>query len=122
MAALRYVILRHDGVPEPHFDLMFETAEGSALATWRSPSWPPTGEQQVEKLPDHRRDYLDYEGPVSNDRGRVARVESGTYEPMPQYEPLATVFQLCCNVGRVRVLLLRRIGSAWSVTLLTGRE
>ena len=33
MPPLRYVILWHDGVAEPHFDLMFETLPGSALAT-----------------------------------------------------------------------------------------
>ena len=43
MPPLRYVILWHDGVAEPHFDLMFETLPGSALATWRSPRWPVEG-------------------------------------------------------------------------------
>jgi hypothetical protein len=119
---LRYVILRHDGVPEPHFDLMFETAEGSALATWRSPLWPPVSEQRVEKLPDHRREYLDYEGPVSNDRGRVARVECGTYETFPQDEPLAIAFRLRGHVEHERVVLLRGNGGVWSAILLTGPE
>ncbi len=31
-------------------------------------------------LPDHRREYLDYEGPVSGDRGRVWRWDSGVYQ------------------------------------------
>ena len=73
----RYVILRHDGIDHPHFDLMFETAPGSQLATWRSDVWPITRPTPVERLPDHRAAYLDYEGPVSNNRGRVSRVESG---------------------------------------------
>src|SRR5438270_849624 len=38
--ALRYVVLRHDGIDDPHFDLTFETSSGPALATWRSPQWP----------------------------------------------------------------------------------
>ena len=38
--SLRYVVLRQDGINEPHFDLMIETAPGSHLATWRSPVWP----------------------------------------------------------------------------------
>jgi hypothetical protein len=28
---------------------------------------------------DHRLAYLDYEGPVSNDRGTVTRVDAGTF-------------------------------------------
>jgi hypothetical protein len=77
--ALRYAILHHAGIPEPHFDLMFETAPGSPLATWRSPTWPPTSGAQLIRLDDHRRAYLDYEGPVSNDRGHVTRTAAGTY-------------------------------------------
>ncbi len=75
----RYVILHHTGVAEPHFDLMFEIEAGGALKTYRSMVWPIIEPTPVFSLPDHRREYLDYEGPVSNNRGRVARVESGTY-------------------------------------------
>ena len=32
---LRYVVLRHEGVPEPHFDVMWEAARGSPLVTIR---------------------------------------------------------------------------------------
>lgn len=75
--ALQYVVLRHEGVVEPHFDLMFETAPGSRLATWRSPAWSLGPETPVTPLPDHRADYLTYEGPVSGNRGRVRRVAAG---------------------------------------------
>jgi hypothetical protein len=78
MPPLRYVILWHDGVAEPHFDLMFETLPGSALATWRSPRWPVEGPTVVTRLKDHRRAYLDYEGELSDRRGRVERVAAGT--------------------------------------------
>ena len=77
--ALQYVVLRHDGIPDPHFDLMFETADGSVLATWRSPSWPPRADTPLTPLPDHRSEYLTYEGPVSGGRGSVRRVASGGY-------------------------------------------
>lgn len=76
-AALRYVVLRHEGIPDPHFDLMFETSPGSKLATWRSPAWPITPETPLIPLPDHRRDYLTYEGAVSQGRGSVRRVAQG---------------------------------------------
>ena len=74
---LRYVVLRHDGIAEPHFDLMFETSPGSELATWRSPIWPLTEATRLEELGDHRRAYLDYEGAVSGGRGNVRRVAEG---------------------------------------------
>jgi hypothetical protein len=75
---LRYAILHHTGVPAPHYDLMFELTPGGRLATWRSPDWPAQSGTLVERLADHRRDYLDYEGPVTNNRGHVTRVLGGT--------------------------------------------
>jgi len=77
---LRYVVLRHEGIPDPHFDLMFETSPGSALATWRVAVWPITEiHTDAVALPDHRREYLDYEGPVSNNRGTVRRIAAGSH-------------------------------------------
>ena len=78
--SLRYVILRHDGVPEPHFDVMVETVADGPLMTWRSSEWPIATEANLTKLGEHRREYLEYEGPVSNDRGFVKRVEAGQCE------------------------------------------
>src|SRR5690242_13960616 len=66
MSPLRYAILRHHGIPDPHFDLMFELTPGARLATWRSPVWPITLQVTVTQLPDHRPLYLTYEGPVSD--------------------------------------------------------
>ena len=77
--ALRYVILRHEGIPDPHFDLMFEQVASRGLGTLRSPVWPIESLTQLVHLGDHRREYLDYEGPVSGNRGWVRRVESGTH-------------------------------------------
>ena len=74
---LRYVVLRHDGVADPHYDLMFETSPGSSLATWRSGEWPPRPGTPLIHLNDHRAAYLSYEGKVSGDRGFVRRVYSG---------------------------------------------
>ena len=77
--SLRYVVLRHEEIEEPHFDLMFETKPGSPLVTWRSEKWPIEREVGVEKLGDHRREYLEYEGAVSGGRGVVRRITSGVY-------------------------------------------
>src|SRR5688572_27130291 len=79
MPPLRYVVLHHTGVAEPHYDLMLETAPGSALATFRLPVWPISKPGVVHPLGDHRREYLEYEGPVNGGRGEVRRVAAGTY-------------------------------------------
>lgn len=73
----RYVVLLHKGIPEPHFDLMFEWRSGSDLVTLRLNEWPITPRTLQERLPDHRRLYLDYEGPISGGRGEVRRITSG---------------------------------------------
>ena len=80
MTTLRYVILHHEGIDEPHFDLMFEVDPSGPLVTFRSPVWPIVQGVQLTRLADHRREYLDYEGPVSGNRGTVRRVATGTYE------------------------------------------
>lgn len=73
----RFVILFHDGIAAPHFDLMIELEPGKKLATWRCPVWPIARPTPVLRLPDHRADYLTYEGPISNNRGHVKRLSSG---------------------------------------------
>ena len=74
----RFVILEHDH-PTLHWDLMLE-ADG-VLKTWRL-ARPPLREHAsiaATKLADHRLAYLDYEGPVSGDRGTVTRWDRGVY-------------------------------------------
>jgi hypothetical protein len=39
----------------------------------------PAVEIEARQLPDHRLAYLDYEGPVSGDRGAVTRWDAGEY-------------------------------------------
>ena len=79
---MRYAVLRHD-TPDGgfHFDLLFE--RGDTLKSWRyfGPAWPPERSPvDIEAHTDHRKLYLDYEGPVSGDRGTVTRAEGGPYE------------------------------------------
>ncbi len=78
--ALRYAVLWHHDVDEPHYDLMFETLPRSDLATWRSVVWPIEAPTEVIRLKDHRRFYLEYEGELTDRRGRVDRVAGGTCE------------------------------------------
>jgi len=76
----RFVILQHDW-PQLHWDLMLEN--GANLRTWRLPELPqPHHPIPLVALPPHRSIYLDYEGPVSGNRGSVVRVLSGTYRTL----------------------------------------
>lgn len=77
MQSLRYVVLHHAEISEPHFDLMFETLPGSMLATWRSETWPIEQPTRLTRLRDHRRLYLDYEGQLTDQRGAVYRIAEG---------------------------------------------
>ncbi len=79
----RFVILEHTGSadykPGVHWDLMLEAANG--LRTWELDVPPREGSAaRATELGMHRLDYLDYEGPVSGNRGSVRRWDRGTYE------------------------------------------
>ena len=83
MATRRFVVLRHEpgeaGPRELHWDLMFEF--GDSLRTWSLNREPQLGEEIVaDELPCHRSEYLDYEGPVSQGRGTVNRLDRGSFE------------------------------------------
>ena len=74
----RFVLLAHD-FPTPHWDLMLES--DGVLRTWRLHSIPESGKPvPAEAIGNHRLAYLDYEGPVSGNRGSVARVDGGELE------------------------------------------
>jgi hypothetical protein len=74
---VRWVVLHHTGVAEPHFDLMYEENPDGLLTTWRVPEWPVRQYVLCTELGVHRHDYLEYEGRVSQDRGEVHRVAAG---------------------------------------------
>jgi hypothetical protein len=73
----RFVLLLHDH-PHVHWDLMLQA--GDVLWTWRLAA-PPDRRERVEatRIGDHRVHYLDYEGPVSGNRGQVRREDHGHY-------------------------------------------
>ena len=77
---LRYVILWHHDIDEPHYDMMFESAPGSDLATWRSLVWPIEPQTPVIRLRNHRRVFLDYQGQLTGQRGSVQRIATGEFQ------------------------------------------
>ena len=118
----RFALLRHDGHGPTHFDLLLE--QGAALTTWQFDASPadlvPGQALRGVRLPDHRRLYLDYEGPISNGRGQVTRVDRGVgelREPQPDFLELALRGQRL----RGRYLLERdAAGNGWKLSLASA--
>ena len=72
-----FAILEHDH-PLLHWDLMLEA--GEVLWTWRLAAPPQGGVAgEATRIGDHRPLYLDYEGPVRGNRGRVVGWDRGAY-------------------------------------------
>jgi len=118
----RFVILLHETPPgssrASHYDLMLE--QGDALWTWACESLPEHGKAvTAERLPDHRLAYLDYEGPVSDDRGSVRRVASGSFDRLAATDGQVRV-QLTGDAFRGELLLTRDSAATnrWSASLL----
>ncbi len=97
----RFVILRHEtavagteaaeGIATPcHWDFMME-AEG-ALWTWALSQDPREYSiSGARRLPDHREVYLEYEGPLTDHRGTVWRVDWGRYTWLTRQDALVVV-------------------------------
>jgi hypothetical protein len=108
----RYVVLYHepgDASERPaHWDLMLEY--GNVLRTWAIETTPNLDETlHLQALPDHRLEYLEYEGPVSGNRGLVTRIMSGTYETVDDHWPTRWVVKLSEETDTL-LLHLERIG------------
>ncbi len=98
-----------------HFDLMIEN--GPTLATWKMDT--PPEDAQAEGIPcariaEHRRRYLEYEGPISGDRGLVARHDVSTCRALQRSD---ATWRLAFNGSRLGgIFLLERAGdqgAAW---------
>jgi hypothetical protein len=121
----RFVILRHEmppGDPRPtHFDVMFET--GDSLRTWACEQLPDprTLTIMADRLADHRLAYLDYEGPVSGNRGSVARIDAGQYESIAETTERIEV-RLAGELLRGTLVLRRESPDTqrWSVVFASG--
>jgi len=117
----RFVILIHSGLGAEHYDLMLEQAE--LLATWQlsgSPGELARGQGiAARRIGDHRAAYLEYEGPVSRNRGTVKQLDKGTYELLAADES-RWEFELAGRKLRGR-FELRHSGAAeeWTLQRLT---
>ena len=143
----RWVLLHHQ-VGEPlggrgdHYDFMLSSKgispedaglqtpgseEAQCLWTWAIPINPLQQPLPLvcsaDRLPDHRTAYLDYEGPISGNRGEVQQVASGNYEVVSCSEELIELRAQCNDIvesrddGPFLVSLIRRAESwelCWS--------
>ena len=83
----RFVLLRHEmpalAQDDSHWDFMLEF--GHSLLTFRWDRLPRTADSSspssltAKRIADHRPLYLDYEGEISGNRGKVTRVLSGHF-------------------------------------------
>lgn len=77
--ARRFVVLHHVLSAGSHWDLMLERCD--TLVTWQlaaPPEVAAAGPTVAQRIADHRKAYLDYEGPVSGGRGSVRIADAGT--------------------------------------------
>ena len=91
MPHARYVVLHHTGIPIPHYDLLIDLDPDSPLVAARCSDWPPTAATKFQRLPDHRRIYLEYEGEISNNRGSVKRIAAGQCNVLFQQDDSITL-------------------------------
>ncbi len=117
----QFVIHEHSGYGPLHFDFMLQS--GSVLATWQLPASPAELQAgqclPARKLSDHRIAYLTYQGPVSNGRGQVKALDTGSFNSISSAKGLWEV-ELIGKVLRGR-FELRQIGpaeDAWTLTRL----
>jgi hypothetical protein len=135
----RFVLLYHECPPQhpraSHWDFMLEADKVLhtwALAelpdAWRSahlrteelrpgcPALAVGDEVEAQQLDPHRLAYLDYEGPVSDERGQVWRIDHGRYA-LEHDSPLVRRIELIGGMLRGKVVLLRTTPNAASWTL-----
>lgn len=89
MATLRTVLLHHTGAPQgDHYDWLLEDLRltqdpnarlWAARVAHTTSHWHSLRMWDLTPLPPHRREYLTYEGPLTDNRGSIARVDQGTF-------------------------------------------
>ena len=113
------VALRHRVGDDSHVDWMVEKLgcggaealdmDARTLATWRMAvepgEWEAGRSYEAERIGDHRRVYLVYQGPLSDGRGEVERIDAGV-ATVVRWEDAAIVMEVDMErfVGRVEVV------------------
>jgi hypothetical protein len=116
----RTVLLRHDQPDGSwHVDWLIDVPGDNQdrVPTFRMPKSPLSGERDLlaERLDDHRRHYLDYEGDIGGGRGRVSRLASGVVLSAEGW-PGATVLIVDLGDGPVQWRAVPGAGREWRFT------
>ena len=109
----RFAILHHTGYGREHWDLLLEQDE--TLFTWQLGSCPASDQNfpiDAARIADHRKIYLDYEGPVSGARGHVTAVDRGKLTMISQ-DPQRIEFELEGESVAGRFVLTQVSESVW---------
>ncbi len=120
----RFVILLHECPPDyerpTHFDLMLE--DDGALRTWAIDREPTTSEAvPATALPAHRLAYLEYEGPLSGDRGSVSQWDRGTFDWLKDTtEEIRVALSGKRLGGELRLTLDDAAAQRWRVVFVSG--
>ena len=107
-----FVIQYHQREPDPHFDIML--LRGDTLRTFSTVTFPGEGVREVRSLPDHRREYLTYEGEISGGRGTVRIRDRGTFRA-EEWSPDRISVRLDGGRLQGRMLLTRIEGERWQM-------
>lgn len=115
------------GAPQAELDAEIDAktdakndAEIRDLLAFRCPQRPdrlePGARLELERLADHRRLYLDYEGPIAGDRGVVRRVAVGDLRHATLDESRGELLvQWNDATGLAHLSLRRHSGANWSL-------
>ncbi len=113
----RFVILHHRQDSGEHWDLMLE--QGDVLLTWQLLREPVNRESlpiPARRIGDHRKAYLDYEGPLTRSRGTVRRVDFGSLDIV---EDTAQGLRIVFTGKRLHgSFLLQKVDEDWVLTTL----
>lgn len=118
----RCVLLRHtllDG--DEHLDWFLERRPGeSRLLAFRLRDRPDRpGALLAQQLPDHRRAYLEYEGPLTLGRGVVARLDAGDCQ-VSQVGPDALRVRFRFRSGWFEAMGRRLEADSWEFSVREG--
>jgi len=114
----QFVILKHTNTKDTHFDFMLETSDH--LSTWRidiPPNELKTKTAKAEKIFDHPKKFLTYQGPVNKGTANVTTADKGTYSIISQTPEMMQI-QIKAIILNGTYALTKKIENTWQFTPL----
>ncbi len=127
MLELPTVLLRHQDSSGCHYDWMIADPRSPQGLLWTarssiaSTNWHDANRFDLEPIPPHRREYLDYQGPISKGRGSVVRVDSGSAVAWV-WNDQSMIIQLAMKHCIGTVQLQRVDVRLWRARMINGRH